>query len=77
MAALLSPGFGNQTVNVRFFDAECLRPLRAMVQEVRPRTLFDIPIHCVNDVRVEGLLPPASSLAITACVVFMRFATCS
>ena len=38
MAALLSPGFGNQEVDIRLFDAEYLRPLRAIVQEFRPRT---------------------------------------
>jgi len=49
MAALLSPGFGNQAVDVRLFDAECLRPLRAIVQQLRPRTLFDIPLHRVGE----------------------------
>jgi len=49
MAAMLSPRFGNQTVDVTLFDAECLRPLRAIVQEFRPRTLFDIPPYGIGE----------------------------
>jgi len=47
--AAFSPGFCNQTVDVRFFDAECLSPLRTIVQQFRPRTLFDIPLHRVGE----------------------------
>ena len=49
MAALLSPGFSNQTVYVGLFNAECLSPLRAVVQQLRPRTFFDIPLHRVGE----------------------------
>ena len=47
--AALSPGFCNQTVDVRLFDAECLNSLRTVVQQFRPRTLFDIPPRSIGE----------------------------
>jgi len=47
--AALSPGFRNQTVDVRLFDAECLSPLRTIVQQLRPRTVFDIPPRGISE----------------------------
>ena len=86
MATLLGPGFGNQTVNVRFFDAECLHPLRAIAQEVRPRTLFDIPLHCIGEHFINAAMlatrsgfPPATAQEVRCCLrrpwlfLFYRF----
>jgi hypothetical protein len=42
-------GFCNQTVDVRLFEAECLSPLRTIVQQLRPRALFDIPPRGISE----------------------------
>jgi hypothetical protein len=49
MAPLLSPGFGNQPVDVGLLDAQRPRPLRAIVQHLRSRTLFNIPPHGIAE----------------------------
>ena len=56
MAALVSPGFGNQTVNVRLLDAECLRPLRAIVEQFRPRTIYDIPLYGIGEHFIDAAM---------------------
>ena len=48
-SAPLSAGLGNQPIDVGLLDSECFRPLRAIVQEFRPRTLFDIPLNGIGE----------------------------
>jgi hypothetical protein len=40
---------GNQPVDVGLLDAQRPRPLRAIVQRLRPRTLLDIPPHGIGE----------------------------
>lgn len=63
---LLGPGFRNQMVNVRLFDAEYLRPLRAIVQKLRPRTLFDVQLHGIAEYFIHAAVFRLRALWISA-----------